>query len=44
MARIGKIKVAPLVTHRFDLVDIADAFDLLRRGEGIRAVAIPNMN
>ncbi len=44
LARVGKIKVAPLVTHRFDLVDIGEAFDLLRRGEGIRSVAIPNMN
>ena len=44
MARIGKIKVAPLVTHRFDLEKIGDAFDLLRSGEGIRAVAIPNYN
>lgn len=41
LVRIGKIQVTPLVTHRFQLEKIDEAFDLLRRGEGIRSVAIP---
>ena len=42
-ARIGKIKVADLVTHRFELADINSAFDLLRSGEpsALRSIAIP---
>lgn len=42
LVRIGKIQVTPLVTHRYQLEKIGEAFDLLRRGEGIRAVAIPD--
>ncbi|MCL4512923.1 MAG: zinc-binding dehydrogenase [Candidatus Eremiobacteraeota bacterium] len=41
MVRSGKIKAAPLVTHRFPLSQIDKAFDLLRKGEGIRSVVIP---
>ena len=41
LVRIGKIQVTPLVTHRFQLEKIDEAFELLRRGEGIRSVAIP---
>ncbi len=37
----GKIKVKELVTARFSLEDINEAFDTLRRGEGIRSVVVP---
>jgi Zn-dependent alcohol dehydrogenase len=38
MARIGKIQVAPLVTHKFPLDKINDAFDTLRKGESLRSI------
>ncbi|NTU81488.1 MAG: alcohol dehydrogenase catalytic domain-containing protein [Chloroflexales bacterium] len=41
LARRGQIKVAELVTHRFPLGEINQAFDTLRAGEAIRAVIIP---
>jgi alcohol dehydrogenase, propanol-preferring len=41
LARQGRIRVADLVTHRFSLADINDAFDTLRAGEAIRAVVVP---
>jgi 2-desacetyl-2-hydroxyethyl bacteriochlorophyllide A dehydrogenase len=43
MARIGKIRVKELVTHRFPLDDINAAFDLLRSGDptALRSIAIP---
>jgi alcohol dehydrogenase, propanol-preferring len=41
LARQGKIKVAELVTAKFPLDRINDAFDTLRRGEGIRSVIVP---
>jgi 6-hydroxycyclohex-1-ene-1-carbonyl-CoA dehydrogenase len=41
LVRQGKIKVAELVTARFPLDRINDAFDALRRSEGIRSVITP---
>lgn len=41
MARRGQIKVAELVTHKFALEEINQAFDTLRNGEAIRAVVTP---
>jgi 6-hydroxycyclohex-1-ene-1-carbonyl-CoA dehydrogenase len=38
LARLGRIKVAELVTAKFSLDEINTAFDTLRRGEGIRSV------
>ncbi len=38
MARIGKIQVQPMVTAKFPLEQINEAFDTLRRGEGIRTI------
>lgn len=38
MARIGKVKVAPLVTGKFPLDKINDAFDTLRKGDTIRSI------
>lgn len=44
MVRMGRLQVTPLVTHRFALDDIEQAFELLRRGEGLRAVVLPTGN
>jgi Zn-dependent alcohol dehydrogenase len=43
MARLGKVRVKEMVTHRFPLADINKAFDLLRSGDPtcLRAVVIP---
>jgi Zn-dependent alcohol dehydrogenase len=41
LARQGKIKVSELVTAKFPLDRINEAFDALRRGEGIRSVIVP---
>lgn len=43
LVRLGKIKVAELVTNRFPLDKINDAFDLLRSGDEnvIRSIVIP---
>ncbi|MEW6027804.1 MAG: succinate-semialdehyde dehydrogenase, partial [Planctomycetota bacterium] len=40
MARQGKVKVAPLVTHKFPLQQINDALDTLRKGETIRTIIV----
>ena len=40
MARIGKIKVAEMVTARFPLDEINDAFDLLRGGKSLRSIVV----
>ncbi|HKK26525.1 MAG TPA: zinc-binding dehydrogenase [Gemmatimonadota bacterium] len=42
LARQGKVEVVGLVTHRFPLEEIDRAFDVLRSGEAIRAVVVPN--
>ncbi len=41
LVRQGKIKVTELVTAKFPLDEINTAFDVLRRGEGIRSVIVP---
>ena len=41
MAATGRIKVKELVTNKFPLEKINDAFDLLRKGVGLRSVVIP---
>lgn len=38
LCRLGKIKVKELVTARFGLENINDAFELLRKGEGLRSI------
>ena len=38
MVRIGKVQVVPLVTHKFPLERINEAFDTLRQGECLRAI------
>ena len=37
----GKLRVSELVTARYPLDHIHDAFDALRRGQGIRSVVVP---
>jgi threonine dehydrogenase-like Zn-dependent dehydrogenase len=41
MVRQGRVRVTDLVTHRYALDDIADAFDAARAGIGIRGVVTP---
>ncbi|MDQ7780459.1 MAG: zinc-binding dehydrogenase [Planctomycetota bacterium] len=41
MVRIGKVKVKEMVSGRFPLDKINDAFDMLRRGEGLRWLICP---
>lgn len=41
LARQGRVKVQELVTHRFSLDQIGEAFDTLRGGEAVRSVVIP---
>jgi 6-hydroxycyclohex-1-ene-1-carbonyl-CoA dehydrogenase len=41
MARSGAVRVAELVTSRFGLDEIADAFDMLRSGGAIRSIVVP---
>jgi 6-hydroxycyclohex-1-ene-1-carbonyl-CoA dehydrogenase len=40
LVRRGKLAVLPLVTHRHALEDVNEGFDQLRRGEGIRHIAV----
>lgn len=40
MVRTGKIQLEPVVTHRFKLTEINDAFDLLRKGESLRSIIV----
>lgn len=41
MVRRGRIQLKPMVTAKLPLERINDAFDLLRRGEGLRTVVLP---
>lgn len=41
LVRQGRIRLQELVTHRFPLASIADAFDQLRGGDAIRVVVTP---
>ena len=40
LCRMGKVKVKELVTGRFPLDKINEAFDLLRKGQGLRAIIV----
>ena len=40
MVRTGKIQLDPVVTHRFKLEDINDAFELMRKGESLRSIVV----
>lgn len=41
MVRRGRIRLTPMVTAKMPLERINDAFDLLRKGEGLRTVVLP---
>lgn len=40
LCRLGKIKIKEPVTARFPLEKINDAFDVLRKGEGLRSIIV----
>ncbi len=40
LCRLGKIKVKELVTGRYPIEKINDAFDLLRNGKGLRSIIV----
>jgi len=40
MVRTGKIQLDPVVTHRFPLEEINEAFELLRKGESLRSIIV----
>ena len=40
MVRTGKIQLKPIVTHRFGLEDIEQAFDVMRKGESLRSIIV----
>ena len=40
MVRTGKIQLEPVVTNRFPLEEINDAFELLRKGESLRSIIV----
>lgn len=41
MCAEGKLKVKPLVTHRFPLKEIEEAFKVMKAGESLRSIVIP---
>ncbi len=41
LVRSGRISLAGMVTQRMPLERINDAFDLLRKGEGLRSIVVP---
>jgi 6-hydroxycyclohex-1-ene-1-carbonyl-CoA dehydrogenase len=43
LVRRGRLQLTPMVTARMSLDDINDAFDLLRRGEGLRTIVLPGL-
>ena len=40
MVGSGKIQLEPVVTHRFKLGEINDAFDVMRKGESLRSIVV----
>ncbi len=40
LVKIGSLVLNPLITHRFSLSEINEAFDVMRRGEGIRTIIL----
>jgi len=40
MVRTGKIQLEPVVTHRFKLDEINDAFEVMRKGESLRSIIV----
>jgi Zn-dependent alcohol dehydrogenase len=40
MVRTGKIQLVPVVTHKFKLEEIEQAFELMRKGESLRSIVV----
>jgi len=40
MVRTGKIQLKPVVTHKFKLEEMDQAFDLMRKGESLRSIVV----
>ncbi|UCC40867.1 MAG: zinc-binding dehydrogenase [Candidatus Aminicenantes bacterium] len=40
MVKTGKIQLEPVVTHKFKLDEIEQAFDLMRKGESLRSIIV----
>ena len=40
MVRTGKIQLEPVVTHKFKLEEIEQAFELMRKGESLRSIIV----
>ncbi|MFX1501666.1 MAG: zinc-binding dehydrogenase [Promethearchaeota archaeon] len=40
LVKNGSLQVKPLITHKFPLSEINEAFDVMRRGEGIRIIIL----
>lgn len=40
---IGELDLAPLISHRYDLADIATAFDVARVGQGMKVLVGPGL-
>jgi len=40
MVRTGKIQLEPVVTHKFKLDEIEQAFELMRKGESLRSIIV----
>ena len=40
MVRTGNIQLKPVVTHRFPLEEIEQAFELMRKGESLRSIIV----
>ncbi|XOB99442.1 L-threonine 3-dehydrogenase [Deinococcota bacterium DY0809b] len=38
----GRVDLEPLITHRFAMAEYREAFELLERGEGVKAVLYPD--
>jgi len=40
LVKNGSLQLKPLITHKFSLSEINEAFDVMRRGEGIRILIL----
>ena len=40
MVRAGKIQLEPVVTHKFKLDEINEAFEVMRKGESLRSIVV----
>jgi threonine dehydrogenase-like Zn-dependent dehydrogenase len=40
---LGQLDLASLVSHRFELAEVAEAFDVARAGRGLKVLVVPNL-